>query len=174
MKRSRLYWAASIAMAAAAVLASVVPAHASTSGSNVYFNIRHSNGSWQGYQQMALPPGGCCLAISTATDSDDDTTHVDVITGSGLWDQARNPDGSWTGWKQPPQPPGTISPFTSVPFAEAGDNVGNIWFFVRTSSGVYYDYRADDGEWRERSMAAVGQSSSRARAARAAGMGSSA
>lgn len=144
MKRSRLSWAAGLTAAAAALLASSVPAHAST-GSNVYFNVRYPDGTWQGYEKLTQPPGSCCLAISAANNGVD--THVDVITGSGLWDGYVDVGNNFSGWSQPPQPPGTFPTARSTPFASANDDGGGIWYFVVTSSGLYAGYLNSSGEW---------------------------
>jgi hypothetical protein len=145
MKRSRLSWAAGITMAAAAILATSVPAHASTTP-NVYLNVRDPDGSWQGYEPLTQPPGGCCLAI-TAAEVEANETHVDVVTGTGLWDGTVDPGGNWSGWTQPPQPPGTFSAFGQNPFAAVSDDGGGMWVFARTSSGLYAAYLNSGGEW---------------------------
>ena len=137
MKRKLRCWPA-VVCAAAALLAGAAPAHADTHTYTVYFDIRHPNGSWQGFQAPAQPPGGCCYAIADGTDEQDDTTHVDIANGVGLWDNVRYPNGTWQGWKEPPQPP---SAWETGSLAEAGDRDGNIWYFADTAVGLYYDYR---------------------------------
>jgi hypothetical protein len=140
MKRKLLYWTA-VLCASAALLAGAVPAHAASL--TVYFNIRHSDGSWQGFQAPAQPPGGG-ETIADATDAQNDSTHVDIVNTDGLWDNVRYSNGTWQGWEQPPQPPG-ISDLSTL--AEAGDRDGNIWFAIDTNDGLYYDYRQAGGSW---------------------------
>jgi hypothetical protein len=140
MKRPRLL--AAVLGAAAALFLSAFPAHASSL--DVYFNIRYPAGNWQGFQETAQPPYGCCYAIADATDAENDTTHVDVVYDDGLWDNVRYSNGSWQGWQQPPQPPAVRN---LNAFAETGDSDGTIWFVIDTTSGFFYDYRLPAGAW---------------------------
>jgi hypothetical protein len=142
MKRPRLYYWAAALCAAAAVLTSVTPAHAASS--IVYFNIRHPDGTWQGFQAPAQPPGGCCDDIAEATDVQNDSTHVDVMNAQGLWDNVRYSNGTWQGWERPAQP---LDSEDYSQLAEAGDRDGNIWFVVSTPMGLYYTYRLAAGTW---------------------------
>jgi len=132
-------------MAVAAILVSSAPAHAGVTG-DVYLNVRYTDGTWQGYETLTQPPGGCCLNIAAA-EAESDDTHIDVITGTGLWDGSLEAGNNWSGWTQPPQPPGSFSALGTNPLAEVSDDGGGIWIFARTSSGLYVNYINASGEW---------------------------
>jgi len=142
MKRPKVVWAAVLGAVAAAFIGAL-PAHADAAADSVYFNIRYSSGSWQGFQAPAQP-SGCCAAVGEASDPVNDTTHVDVVGTDGFFDDIRSSDGSWSGWTKPPQPPDADEVSA---LGEAGDAAGTIWVFLYTDYALYYDYRLTSGTW---------------------------
>jgi hypothetical protein len=107
----------------------------------VYHNIRYSNGHWQGYIPPAQPPDSCITAITAAYSPDG--AHFDVVGNAGLYDNVRETNGSWQGWERPAQPPGEIQHIA------AGDDwLGNIYYVVSTTDGIYWTVRDHlTGKW---------------------------
>jgi hypothetical protein len=134
-----------LAMAMACLSLLAAPsARAAVTGPGLYDNVRLSNGSWQGWEAPAQPPGataGTSYLLGNAYVGAD--VHVDVVNASNqLFDNVRYSNGSWQGWEQAPQPPGTIESGS-----EASDG-SNIFFVVDTSSGLYLGERfGDTGKW---------------------------
>ena len=119
------------------------PAAAAAGASQLYDNIRFSNGAWQGWAPPVQPSGGVTGVVANAYTQAD--VHLDIVTSSGLWDNIRYANGTWQGWAQPPQPPGTI-----LKLAEAPDTSANLWLVASTTSGLYFSERAEStGAWRQ-------------------------
>ena len=118
------------------------PAPAAASGSQLYDNIRFSNGAWQGWAPPAQPSGGVTGGWSRMPTPRRTCTWTS-LPPAACGQHPLQQQGTWQGWAQPPSRPARFSSSPRPPTPRISRPVAS------TSSGLYFSERAEStGAWR--------------------------
>jgi len=119
---------------------------------NLYYDIRFTNGDWQGWDPMPGAEGAPSFGASDVamTGMPDGSVQVIAIgNDSDIWHNIRHPDGSWQGWNPVTGfQGGPTSTFSARGLAIAGFTDGSAQLVAIGDDGnLYHDIRFADGSW---------------------------